>query len=43
MYTISDAVEIGKAQNLILSVSKGLPIEDDFSPNTQDAEEAFDE
>ena len=43
MYTISDAVEIGKAQDLILSTVKGSPAEDDINPNTLSGEEAFDE
>ena len=43
MYTVSDAVEIGNARELILSTIKEEFVQDDTQPNTLRAEEYFDE
>jgi hypothetical protein len=43
MYTVSEVVEMGKAQDLILTEVKDISQEDDFAPNTLRAEEYFDE
>ena len=43
MYTISDAVEMGNAQELILSEIKTVSVQDDSEFNTLRAEEYFDE
>jgi hypothetical protein len=43
MYTVSDAVEMGNAQELILSQIKQEFVQDDTSQNTLRAEEYFDE
>jgi hypothetical protein len=43
MYIVSDALEMGKAQDLILSVVKDVSMEDDIEPNTLYAQEYFDE
>ena len=43
MYTVSDAVEMGTAQELILSTIKAEFVWDDSSQNTLRAEEYFDE
>lgn len=43
MYTVSDAVEIGTAQELILALRKVVSVFDDAQPNTTIPEEYFDE
>jgi hypothetical protein len=43
MYTVSEAVELGDARELILSTIKEEFVSDDSEPNTLRAEEYFDE
>lgn len=43
MYTVSDAVEMGDAQELILSSIKQEFVQDDSQEQTLQAEEYFDE
>jgi hypothetical protein len=43
MYSVSDVVEMGKAQDLILGCIKDMAVIDDFEPMTLSAEEPFDE
>lgn len=43
MYTVSDAVEMGDAQDLILSSIKKELVNDDNEPQTLKADEYFDE
>lgn len=43
MYTVSDAVEMGSAQELILSLIKEVFVSDDAEPNTCWYAEYFDE
>lgn len=43
MYTVTDAVEMGKAHELILNLIKQELVVDDNEPFTNPAEEYFDE
>ena len=43
MYTVSDAVEMGNAQELILSLIKEVFVLDDDQPSSDVAEEYFDQ
>ena len=43
MYTVSDAVEMGNAHELILSLIKVVFVQDDDQPSTEEAEEYFDQ
>ena len=43
MYTVSDAVEMGSAQELILSLIKVVFVQDDTRANTEEPEEYFDQ
>lgn len=44
MYNISDVVEMGQAHELVLSLIKELPLQqDDTRPHTMPFEEFFDE
>lgn len=43
MYNVSDAVEMGNAQELVLSLIKVEFVDDDFEERTAEPEEYFDE
>lgn len=43
MYTVPDAVEMGDARDLILSLIKQVFVQDDSQEQTAKAEEYFDE